>query len=406
MLNDTREIFWNAITAYPWVSSLANILPLSALLDFLDTPRMLHAYELNGVTPLWCWPISPAGSRVLVSKSATEGTCYLDKFGSSPSLYNAASPETLRLCLATAPITIIPNHDMASRRVQKIKVVQVSSLPNLKQPSCEVFTIISMLGYAILISLFVFCGLMYCWVSLAFLIVLRPDPPGIYNRLVIAALHLNETEWLAFYGESVLANSLLNHPLQPGRSHTKCKLIYNDALRVLILSQWALVIGAAALQAWDAYIVTFWILFCILSNTFVFSPERCAKDWAKRTARGRRALLNTMMALNPDTFGTDKKTNKEDYGRFSEGGLAWMDPILKRSPDRTAWEEATRRAMVETKNKALLNQGSKTIAKYKLEDGRWANDYREYWWTDPILEGIGVAEKIIKQVKLTRSCQE
>lgn len=235
--------------------------------------------------------------------------------------------------------------------------------------------------------------------------------------MVIAALHLNETEWLAFYGESVLANSLLNHPLQPGRSHTKCKLIYNDALRVLILSQWALVIGAAALQAWDAYIVTFWILFCILSNTFVFSPERCAKDWAKRTARlqfqsfetvvsGRRALLNTMMALNPDTFGTDKKTNKEDYGRFSEGGLAWMDPILKRSPDRTAWEEATRRAMVETKNKALLNQGSKTIAKYKLEDGRWANDYREYWWTDPILEGIGVAEKIIKQVKLTRSCQE
>ncbi|KAI0402668.1 hypothetical protein F4802DRAFT_574569 [Xylaria palmicola] len=447
MLNDAREVFQNAINAYPWVSSLANILPLSALLDFIDIPRTLHAFELNGATPLWCWPITPAGSRAILYASTTEDPCCLDKFGSSASLvcldgrwgdvYNAASPETLRLCLATAPVVRIANDDLQMKRdgarMQKLTVVHVSRLARESErpqrPHSWSFVGASVMGWILLVGLIVFTGLMHCWLSLAFLLVvpatgaavsltrggkpreLRPVTPGRYDRIVVAALHMNETEWFVFYGETKLVNSLLSHQLRSRRFLDTHNWVSHTALRALILGQWALVVGAAALQAWDAYFITFWIVFCILSHTLVFPPERCAKDWAERAARvrferfetllsGRRPLLNTIMALNPETFPRDPVTGLENHEKLYEGGLLWIDPILKPGADRSRWEEATRRAMVAVKNQSFTGKGDGDITVDGLEDRNWAKDYQESYWRNSIVEGMVVAKKIVEQAGL------
>lgn len=70
---------------YPWVSELAGILPLSALIDFIDVPGILHVFELTGAIPLWCWAITPSGS-ILLSETNVDRSCFLDQFGKSPSL--------------------------------------------------------------------------------------------------------------------------------------------------------------------------------------------------------------------------------------------------------------------------------------------------------------------------------
>ncbi|KAI1742046.1 hypothetical protein F4680DRAFT_414429 [Xylaria scruposa] len=447
MLHDAREIFWNAIEAYPWVSSLANILPLSALLDFIHIPRTLHAFELNGATPLWCWPVTPSGSQLILSKHTTEDPCCLDKFGNSPSLvcldgrwgdvYNAASPETLRLCLASAPLIRIANDDPQMKRdgarIQKLNFVRISRLPcsfdKQQRQHSRSFLGTSALGWILLIGLVVFCSLMHCWLALAFLFVvpatgvvvaltrggkpreLRLDDSGKHDRIIVAALHMNETEWFVFYGEGVLVNSLLNHRLRPKRHLNTPSKFLNATLRSLILGQWALAVGAAALQAWDAYLITFWVTFCILSHTFIFPPEHCARDWAKRVARlrferfeallsGRRALLSAIMMLNPDTFRVDSNTKQENYGKLYEGALQWIDPILKRGADRTKWEEAMRRAMADVKKRFLLDNGDRNITVGGLEDGNWAKDYEGLYWRSSIVEGILVAKEIANQAAL------
>ncbi|KAI3327301.1 hypothetical protein HD806DRAFT_520196 [Xylariaceae sp. AK1471] len=374
MLSDARGVFWNAIHAYPWVSSLANILPLS---DFIDIPRTLHAFELNGAAPLWCWPIAPAGSRLILSPHTTEDPCCLDKFGSSPSLicldgrwgdvYQVASPETLRLCLATAPLIRIDNNNSKmtrdGARIQKLTVVRVSRIAGntdrqIRQHSWS-FVGGSVFGWVILIGLIIFSGLMHCWLSLAFLIVvpatgavvsltrggkpreLRPGPPGKYNRI------------LAFYGESNLINSLLNHRLRRRRFLNTHSWLFGATLRILLLRQWALAIGAAALQAWDAYLRT----------------ARLRFERFETILSGRRALLNTIMALNPDTFAVDPNTKQENHETLYED-------VIKRSSS---------------------SNGTKKITVDGLEDGNWAKDYRGFYWHKSILEGILIAKRIAER---------
>ncbi|KAI1206345.1 uncharacterized protein F4807DRAFT_236977 [Annulohypoxylon truncatum] len=111
---------------------ITHILPLSALLEFLDIPRTPHAFELNDAVSLWCWPITPTSDRPIQSKHATEE--------------------------------------------------------------------------------FDFSGFMPCHLSLAFLIdVPTTGGPCLPYLYVVATLQMNKAEWLAFYGEIVLVNSLLNH---------------------------------------------------------------------------------------------------------------------------------------------------------------------------------------------------
>jgi hypothetical protein len=56
------------LTRHSWVGELAGILPLSALIDFIDVPRKFHVLQLAGAVPLWNWPVTPSGSRILLSK--------------------------------------------------------------------------------------------------------------------------------------------------------------------------------------------------------------------------------------------------------------------------------------------------------------------------------------------------
>ncbi|KAK1573284.1 uncharacterized protein LY79DRAFT_673736 [Colletotrichum navitas] len=124
---------------YPWARELAGIIPLSALIDFVDVPRRLHTYQLSGATLLWCWPVTPSTSRLLFSEKTKDATCCLDRFGRSQGLtcldgrygnkYLMANPETLRLCLSTAPRTVIHNtHDNMKRDnvcIYTLEVIQV-----------------------------------------------------------------------------------------------------------------------------------------------------------------------------------------------------------------------------------------------------------------------------------------
>lgn len=77
-----------------------------------------------------------------------------------------------------------------------------------------------------------------------------------------------------------------------------------------MLCQWAFAIGATTLKGLDSYFITFWIMFCVFSHAYLFPPESTLKNWMQTDAGvamnryqiqlgSRRALLNTILALNP-----------------------------------------------------------------------------------------------------------
>lgn len=102
-----------------WASQLAGVLPLSALIDFLNTPKVFHILQLRGGIPIWCWPISPSASRLLLANHSRLDACWLDKFenGSKPvcldgrygDQYLMANAETLRMAFEGAAVTHLEN---------------------------------------------------------------------------------------------------------------------------------------------------------------------------------------------------------------------------------------------------------------------------------------------------------
>ncbi|KAI8949401.1 hypothetical protein F4801DRAFT_405696 [Xylaria longipes] len=435
-------IFKGLISAYAWPQQLAGILPLSALIDFLDVPRALHVFELTGSVPVWCWPVTPSGSRLLLSPRIIEESCCLDKFGNSQSLicldgrygdmYNAASPETLRLCLEIAPrISVLNDHENTRerRRPQNLTVVHVTRADCTKRSRHYLALLgASAVGWILLLGLLVAAAILKCYISFTFLLAIpltgsviystrggdRPtlkDTPGSnYNRLVIAALHMNETDWWAFYGETTVVNALLNLPLRVKRFSGANHWAFNIALRILVLGQWSLAIGAAATQGWDSYIITFWIVLCIFSNVFIFSTQHCCQDWLEQSASfrlsrievklsSRRALLNALIALNPDSFSFDPVSKQDMLATLYPGSLAWIDPILKCCPDRSLWEEATRMAMA-TEHNTKASKGQKAPSKNGPAEPDWISNYKQWYWCKFISEGISVAEKIKQEANL------
>ena len=128
------------LATYPWVGALAGILPLSALIDFLDIETKFHVFQLTGSAPLWSWPITPAGSRLLLAKGDhAVDSWYLDRFGKSPTLegadgrfgdrYFIASPETCRMCLEGPEPVVVENHHSNMKgqhlRLQTLELVRV-----------------------------------------------------------------------------------------------------------------------------------------------------------------------------------------------------------------------------------------------------------------------------------------
>ena len=116
-------------------------------------------------------------------------------------------------------------------------------------------------------------GILQCYLALAFLVIVtitggvvllihgcRPrrlliedDSP--YNRLVVTAEHINATNWIIFYGESSIVMSLLNRALEPRGPKMSGGFfgLLRMVIRILILAQWVLILGAASTRDWNAY---------------------------------------------------------------------------------------------------------------------------------------------------------
>jgi hypothetical protein len=124
-----------------WAQALASIIPLSALIEFVDVKTSIHVEELRGRSvPFWCWPIPPAGARVLLSNERTASDCLLDQPSRSQGLscidgragnqYPCSAPTTTRLWAdhQKTSITIennYPTMDNDGRREQVLRAFQV-----------------------------------------------------------------------------------------------------------------------------------------------------------------------------------------------------------------------------------------------------------------------------------------
>ncbi|KAI1162796.1 hypothetical protein F5B18DRAFT_622177 [Nemania serpens] len=439
-----------------WAAELAGIPPLSALIEFIGIPPRLHVQQLAGFAALWNSTITPAGSRLLLSEDdSLYPHCYLDRFGNSIGLlgldglygnrYYVSSPETIRMCIRAHRAHVIENvhENMKSDecRLQNLEIIDVSRL----QPSLRPKTSSSwpsrillrstrmrwahMCGWVVLLGVVVMSGILRTWLSLAFFVLmpitgatvlalhgsnprrLLIDKPTKYNRLILVAEHENTTNWVAFYGETTILNSLLNRPLKPLGSQERPALAagLRMVLRALILGQWAIALGAAVVKDWNAYFITFWIAFCIFMQAYVMPPEEGAMEWMKSyagikiqrhrtTLSTRRALLNTLIALNPDTFALLREKNKEDRDKFAPTAMKWIDPILVEGPERTRWEMATLKAMNDI---SKYPTPEKNIAPESIAlNAEWKKEYKNDFWAPFIHEGLYVAAKIKEEAKL------
>ncbi|KAF3285213.1 hypothetical protein TWF970_010292 [Orbilia oligospora] len=384
-----------ALANTPWASELAGVLPLTGFIDFIDTPTKLHIFELFGAVPLWSWPITPGDIRLLLSDAYLHSICCLDRFGSSLAwhaldgrwgdAYPIINPETTRLCLASQPITQIPNEHAnmfeKNLRIQKLSIVHVTRSPGADRIPSDNW--LRFLPKALLVD--------------------RPSP---FNRAVVVAEHMNATEWTVFYGESSIINSLLNKQLESRRRPLPKKgyVLLRFLLRLFTVGQWAMVLASLTLKDMNAFVVATWIIICVLSQTYLYPPECAAKTWMKKIGRiemkryetetsSRRALLNTIMALNPDTFA------EGTWEQLYSGALKWINPILEAGQSRSDWEEATRAAMEEASEIPVEELAA--AKSLEVESGflseTWNEANERFYWKKFIHEGIYLASKVMKE---------
>lgn len=306
------------------------------------------------------------------------------------------------------------------QRIQELEIIHISR----RQPRTAsqfiswtrdkfwFYFAVSFLGWLLLIGLLVMSAFFKTWIAFAFLLLVpttgcivtclfgtRPrrllvQGGSNFARLLLTAEHMNSAEWIIIYGESSLVNSLLNRPLEPGGSafSSTWTHILRFVLRIFILGQWALAFAAAATENWNSYFICFWIAVSIFFQAYLITPARCAKHWSKshvnltikrfRTKTStRHALLNTVIALNPDTFLPGKAT-------FSGEGTEWIYPILAPSADCNFWQEATRLGIIE----ARTHPGS--IDRKNFLSSQLTRVFGDNYWYKCIPEGIYLAEKI------------
>ncbi|KAI0002609.1 hypothetical protein F4779DRAFT_622243 [Xylariaceae sp. FL0662B] len=466
MFEDAIEGLAAILDSHSWVGELAGILPLSALVDFIDVPPKLHMFQLAGTAPLWSWPVTPAGSRLLLSddRSPEQQNCFLDRHGNSVALlgldgrygdrYYVSSPETLRLCVRAhrKPYIIDNLHDNMKGddlRIQNLEIIHVSrrQAPNGRQPSSPLlrqvflafpwmsswrFVATSAIGWVALLAMIAMSAILQTYLSLAFLVLmpltgsvvlvlyginprrLLVNSASEFNRLILVAEHLNATDWIVFYGESTILNSLLNRPLEPRgpKKRPAHTAVLRMILRIFVVGQWALALGASATKDWNAYFICFWIALCIIVHAYMIPPQREAKEWMKSYAgfqmeryqtrlSSRRALLNTVVALNPDTFALLRETQKEDRTKLDDEAVKWIDPILERGLSRTKWEQATLGAMNEAAAQASpedMEMDAKHRESFPSEE--WKREYQKEYWSPFITEGIYMAAKIREKANL------
>lgn len=186
MLEQARASFQALIKTHAWVGSLANILPLSALVDFLNTPQALHVYQLTGLIPLWCWIITPSASRLLISQLWTSDFCFLDNFGHTQSLdcldcrwgdcYPMANPETVRMCLKNIQAATLPNkHQNMLRKDIRRHTLEIILVKRDTQTSRRTqlplgYILSSAFGWSIWVGLTIFTGLFHWYWAVGFLV--------------------------------------------------------------------------------------------------------------------------------------------------------------------------------------------------------------------------------------------
>ncbi|KAH8675250.1 hypothetical protein BX600DRAFT_507502 [Xylariales sp. PMI_506] len=182
------------------------------------------------------------------------------------------------------------------------------------------------------------------------------------SRLILVAEQMNSNSWTAFYGESVIINSLINRPLKPS-------------------GPVAMTLAAAATKDWNSYFICFWIAVCIFVQAYVITANRAAEDWMKSCAgisreryrtelSSRGALQNTIMALNPDTFPTVSKSGQKDLTYACADALRWINPILEPGLERTRWEIASLNALKEAQDHHDSGSGSSSpVSEYRLGTG-------------------------------------
>ncbi|RSL51974.1 hypothetical protein CEP53_008239 [Fusarium sp. AF-6] len=493
----------SALGRYPWVAELAGILPLSALIDFIEIPPKLHILELAGSVPLWSWAITPSGSRLLLAKPDKAGDktvqqdCCMDRFGNALALealdgrygerYFASSPETLRLILEGSEVVHIENDHMNmtnekfTRRVQNVEIIHVTRRDSkaasgappeappeapLEAPSeapskapllgwlrgfinplhnaSPLYQATSTGGWILWVGTLIVSGFFKFWICFAFVLLLpvtgivvsllfgtQPrkllvEDRSEFVRLLVVAEHMNTATWRVVFGESSIVNSLINRPLEPTGPQLSSgwTAVCRQLLRLCILGQWGLALGAAATKRWDAYMICFWIAFPIFCHAYLISPSFCAKVWSENKAKihvqrystqtsTRRSFVNLIVALNPDTFGLDSNKNI-DYDKFYSEGLKWMNPILSESGSRKVWELATREALKEVASKPidstvgqnpdsdfLSTAWNAQYARFEV-DGKTGEMKEKYYWRRFIPEGIYLADKIKKEANLPK----
>ena len=248
------------------------------------------------------------------------------------------------------------------------------------------------------------------WVALAFFCLMP------VTGLIVYALHRNGPRRLLVDRPSDYNRLVLNRPLEPRRRASDLRApitrVSHMALRVLILGQWAMALAAAALVDWNAYCITFWVVVCITTFAYAIPPEYEAREWTtacglkltrfRTVVSSRRALLNAIIGLNPDSFAYNSETEQDDRSVFAPGALRWVDPILKDGPARIAWEVETRRMMADEPDRFE----GKALDAFEAEQALLAEPDAKYtgtrdYWKDYIPEGMYVAAKMRRVAKLS-----
>jgi hypothetical protein len=370
-----------------WLQQLAGILPLSAVVEFIDVPTKLHLYQLNGAVALWNWPVTPAGAHHLLSHEDNSTACCLDHPSHSVILhcidgrwgdcYPSSTPTTTRLCVSSIKDSQkIPNGCIklasSSARRQTLDVLWIRSLDSITNKRTFFtfwpfrhflgnswstwYSTVVIVGWiawsivtvmSILLSLYVATAYMLLMPLTGWMITithggnprsLLDGQPSHNTRLILSTDSFNANKWWVFYGKSSILNSILNKPLYRNSKipHYQVGL---HLLRLMIGCQWVAAVGSCALQDWNALLIVFWISFCSLVSSYAYPPKKSVRDWLqhhcklkiKKTSAefsSRRSMLAAIVCLNPDT--RENRTN-------------WIDPILAKSEDRTEWEAATLR---------------------------------------------------------------
>ncbi|KAF5642457.1 pfs domain protein [Fusarium tjaetaba] len=435
-----------------WAQTLASILPLSALIEFVDVETSIHVYELRGGSvPYWNWPVSPAGARTLLSETGRD--CLLDQpERSSKKLtcidgfwgnrFPCSAPTTTLLWLESLPKSLdikndSPNMMNADKREQILHQIALTQPPTSSGSGllsiCSGFLrkrgprylSVSLIGWIFWITLVIisFMGGLYiggtylCLMPATGIVlrfthgteartpVIRSANPS-YPRLVIAAGTENSREWYAFRGKHPLLTGLFNVSLeQTERLPFRPFFLY--LLRLLILSQWAAIVGSSATENWDAYVVSIWTTFCIAASSYGYPIHLAARDWLERDCKvdiskattvlsGRNALLVALGTINPD-----KKAEKTQ----------WMDPILAETNDRkNIWSAVIQRTS-ETPNEQTPEHSSghstedstrrtpETTNKQTPHSALAQKQSTPPWWERFVEEGVNIGKELDQEYK-------